>query len=266
MSKKVIVNGACGRMGQEVVKTICQDTEDKLVGVCDQKNIGKNIMTLLGLEEQELIIQSDLSQLIKESKVDVVIDFTTPRVVMENIETALSLGVHIIVGTTGITDVDLAKIKKLTKENQANAMIVPNFAIGAILMMRYAADAAKYLNEVEIIELHHEQKIDAPSGTALKTAELIKNNLLENKEKVKVDEIEKLTGARGGDKDGIKIHSVRLQGLVAHQEVIFGAEGQSLKIRHDSYNRKSFMPGVRLALNKINEINGLVYGLEKLLD
>ncbi|MFW5992099.1 MAG: 4-hydroxy-tetrahydrodipicolinate reductase, partial [Halanaerobiaceae bacterium] len=143
-----------------------------------------------------------------------------------------------------------------------------NFALGAILMMKYAADAAKYLNDVEIIELHHDQKVDAPSGTAIKTAELIKNQLNQNQQKQEdnVEEIEKIPGARGGEESGINIHSIRLPGLVAHQEVIFGTEGQTLKIRHDSYNRKSFMPGVKIALDKIDKIQGLVYGLEKLLD
>ena len=131
-------------------------------------------------------------------------------------------------------------------------------------MMRFAAEAAKYIYDVEIIEVHHDQKLDSPSGTAIKTAELIKQNRKEMRV-IEQEEIEKITGARGADAEGIKIHSVRLPGLVAHQEVIFGAEGQSLSIRHDSYNRKSFMPGVKLALDKIDQISGLVYGLEHLL-
>ena len=247
MLKKIVVNGACGRMGREVVKTVVNETDDLLVGVCDNNNIG------------------DLLETIKETKPDVIIDFTTPSVVMENIRIGLRNGVNMIVGTTGITDVDLKSIEKMTEENNVNALIVPNFAVGAILMMRFAAEAAKYLDSVEIIELHHDQKVDAPSGTAVKTADLINKNRKKYNDK-KVQEIEKLTGARGADADGIKIHSVRLPGLVAHQEVIFGAQGQSLLIKHDSYNRKSFMPGVRLALQKINNISGLVYGLEKLLD
>lgn len=265
MAKKIVVNGACGRMGREVVKTVVKESDDILVGVCDHSNIGQNIMEILALDHEPMLIKKDLYEIIKETHPDVIIDFTTPSVVMENIRTGLENSVSMIVGTTGITDVDLKSIEEMCEENRVNALIVPNFAIGAILMMRFAAEAAKYLNDVEIIELHHDQKVDSPSGTAIKTADLINKNRKVVKEK-NIDEIEKILGARGADADGIKIHSVRLPGLVAHQEVIFGAEGQSLLIKHDSYNRKSFMPGVRLALKKINEISGLVYGLEKLLD
>ncbi|HHU93209.1 MAG TPA: 4-hydroxy-tetrahydrodipicolinate reductase [Halanaerobiaceae bacterium] len=264
MKKRVLVNGACGRMGQEVVKTIVLERDDLLVGVCDQVNIGRNLMDLLGLEAEELIIKGDLRQLIEETRPDVIIDFTTPTVVMDNIRIGLASGVDMIVGTTGITEVDLESIDKLARENKANILIAPNFALGAVLMMRFAAEAAKYIYDVEIIELHHDQKLDSPSGTAIKTAELIKQNRKEMRV-IEQEEIEKITGARGADAEGIKIHSVRLPGLVAHQEVIFGAEGQSLSIRHDSYNRKSFMPGVKLALDKIDQISGLVYGLEHLL-
>ncbi|MFW6034873.1 MAG: 4-hydroxy-tetrahydrodipicolinate reductase [Halothermotrichaceae bacterium] len=265
MEKRILVNGACGRMGQEVVKTVVNDTKDLLVGACDHVNIGEDIKNLLSLDGEEVIVQKDLQQAIDASEPDVIIDFTTPRIVMDNIKTGLKNGIHMIVGTTGITDVDLKNIDKLAEENNVNCLIVPNFAVGAVLMMRFAAEAAKYLNDVEIIELHHDQKLDAPSGTAIKTAELINENRCQD-DSNKVDEIEKLEGARGGDSGGINIHSVRLPGMVAHQEVIFGAEGQSLKIRHDSYNRKSFMPGVRLALDNIYKIEGLVYGLEKVMD
>ncbi|MFW6306484.1 MAG: 4-hydroxy-tetrahydrodipicolinate reductase [Bacillota bacterium] len=265
MSKRVIVNGALGRMGQEVVKTVTTETEDIIVGVCDRENIGQDIMDLLSLEGEEVIINNNLEETIKNTNPDVVIDFTTPSVVMENINIGLSNGINMIVGTTGITDVDLKLIKKLTEENNVNALIVPNFAVGAILMMRFAQEAAKYMDDVEIIELHHDQKVDSPSGTAIKTAELIKENRRKNCKK-QLEEIEKIPGARGADADGIKIHSVRLPGLVAHQEVIFGAEGQSLLLKHDSYNRKSFMPGVRLALDNILKIDGLVYGLENILN
>lgn len=265
MKKRIIVNGACGRMGQEVVKTIVLEREDILVGVCDRINVGKNIMELLALDAEKLIIKDDLEGLIKETRPEVIIDFTTPTVVMENIRIGLSNGVNMIVGTTGITEVDLEIIEKMARENKANILIAPNFALGAVLMMRFAAEAARYFPAVEIIELHHDQKLDSPSGTAIKTAELINKNRKEDRGSEK-EEIEKLSGARGADAEGVKIHSVRLPGLVAHQEVIFGGEGQTLLIRHDSYNRKSFMPGVKLALDRITDISGLVYGLEHLLD
>ncbi|MFP4660930.1 MAG: 4-hydroxy-tetrahydrodipicolinate reductase [Halanaerobiales bacterium] len=265
MGKRVVVNGACGRMGQEVVRTVVNETDCELVGVCDYSNVGKDIMKILAIDHEPLLIKKDLQLAVRETSPDVLVDFTTPSVVMDNIKTGLQNSVNMIVGTTGITDVDLKTIEEMTDKYQVNALIVPNFAIGAILMMRFAAEAARYLNSVEIIELHHDQKVDSPSGTAIKTAELINENRNEKKSGF-VQEIEKIEGARGADADGIHIHSVRLPGMVAHQEVIFGAEGQTLLIKHDSYNRKSFMPGVRLALNKIEEISGLVYGLENLLD
>ncbi len=265
MNKRVLVNGALGRMGKEVVRKVVNDSNYLLVGACDLKNKGEDILKLLDLKGPEVIIQDDLLTGIRTTKPDVIIDFTTPGIVMDNIETGLSQGVDMIVGTTGITEVDLKEIDKLAADNKTNILIVPNFAIGAVLMMRFAVEAARYLSDVEIVELHHDQKIDAPSGTAMKTAELIASQRDEYREGNRIDEIEKLPGSRGGDKDGIRIHSLRLPGLVAHQEVIFGAEGQSLKIRHDSYNRSSFMPGVKVALEKIDKLNGLVYGLEKVL-
>ncbi|NLJ83707.1 MAG: 4-hydroxy-tetrahydrodipicolinate reductase [Halanaerobiaceae bacterium] len=265
MKKKVIVNGACGRMGQEVVKTIVLEREEILVGVCDRVNAGKNIMDLLALDAEELIINDDLEKLIRETGPDVIIDFTIPTVIMENIRIGLTNGVNMIVGTTGITEVDLENIEKMARDNKANILIAPNFALGAVLMMQFAAEAAKYFSNVEIIELHHDQKVDSPSGTAIKTAELL-NQKRDTMRDSELEEIEKISGARGADAEGVKIHSVRLPGLVAHQEVIFGGEGQTLLIRHDSYNRKSFMPGVKLALDKIDQISGLVYGLEHLLD
>jgi len=265
MKKRILVNGACGRMGQEVVKIVVNELDDLLVAACDQVNTGRDIRDILSLDGPEIIIGDNLADMIRESSPDVIIDFTTPRVVMENIETGLTNGINMIVGTTGITEIDLEKIKMLTQKNKVNALIVPNFAVGAILMMKFAQEAAQYLDNVEIIELHHDNKLDAPSGTALKTADLI-NDTRNTAKTDNADAIEKVSGARGGEYKGIKIHSVRLLGLVAHQEVIFGAEGQSLCIRHDSYNRRSFMPGVKLALEKIDSIDRLVYGLEKILD
>ncbi len=264
---RVLISGACGRMGQEVVKTIVNDTDHLPVGAFDRINSDHDILKELGLEGEECLVFDDLEKAIKKVKPDVIVDFTSPEVVMDNIEIGLHNRVHMIVGTTGITEVDMEKIEKWAEEYQRNILVVPNFAIGAVLLMKFAARAARFLDQVEIIELHHDQKIDAPSGTALKTADLINENIRKQSSgSKKVDEIEKLAGVRGGVKNGINIHSVRLPGLVAHQEVIFGGEGQSLTLRHDSYDRKSFMPGVRLALEKIATIDGFVYGLEKIMD
>ncbi|MFW6279184.1 MAG: 4-hydroxy-tetrahydrodipicolinate reductase [Bacillota bacterium] len=266
MGKDVLISGACGKMGREVVKTVVEDTESTAVAAFDKQKVGTDIVSELGLEGPECLVYDDLSKAIEETNPEVIIDFTSPEIVVQNIKTGLSNGVHMIVGTTGITEVDMKKIKNWSQEYGKNALIVPNFALGAVLLMEFAARAGEYFNDVEIIELHHDQKLDAPSGTSLKTAEVINERKERKESSKKEDHIEKLSGVRGGNKDGINIHSVRLPGLVAHQEVIFGGEGQSLKIRHDSYDRKSFMPGVRLALDKIDSIRGVVYGLEKILD
>ena len=151
-----------------------------------------------------------------------------------------------------------------SEDNEKNIIIAPNFAIGAVLMMEFSKKAAKYMDDVEIIELHHDQKIDSPSGTSIRTAELINENFTKNADDKK-NYIESLSGARGAQKNGVNIHSIRLKGLVAHQEVIFGAEGQSLSIKHDSYDRSSFMPGVAMAIDKIDQVSNLVYGLENIL-
>jgi len=264
MTKRIVVTGANGRMGQEVVRTIAKNDDLELVGAVDIINIGDDINSLLGLEASVVEINDDLAQTLDSKPVDVVVDFTNPQIVMDNIKVAIEKEVDIVVGATGITEVDLVKIKEWNHKSASKVVIVPNFAIGAILMMQFAKKAAKFMNNVEIIELHHDKKLDAPSGTAIKTAELINQNL-SNKEK-KVDEIEKIKGARGGEKEGVNIHSVRLPGLVAHQEVLFGGVGQTLSIRHDSINRESFMPGVELAIRSLDEIEGVVYGLENLIE
>ena len=262
--KRIVVSGALGKMGQEVVKLVDRREDFKLVGAVDVDKVGENIKDVLGLEQANAEISGDLSQTLQQIDVDTVVDFTTPQVIMDNIRVVCEAGVDMVVGTTGITETDLNEIEKLTSKNNNKAIVAPNFAIGAILMMEFSKKAAKFLDDVEIIEQHHDGKLDAPSGTAIKTAELIQENL--SGEEKEQEEIEKLAGARGAEKDGINIHSVRLPGLVAHQEVLFGGEGQTLKLRHDSINRRSFMPGVALAINKLDEINGVVYGLENLIE
>ncbi|KAF0135128.1 MAG: dihydrodipicolinate reductase [Candidatus Saganbacteria bacterium] len=222
---KVIVNGAKGKMGQETVKAVEKESDLKLAAKLD---VGDN-----------------LAEAIKKHQAQVVIDFTHPESVISNIRTILTSGAHAVIGTTGISKDDLMEIGKLCEKNKVNCLIAPNFAIGAVLMMQYAKDAAKHMRHAEIIEMHHPQKVDRPSGTALKTAEMMKESL--------------------GEGADVPIHSVRLPGLVAHQEVIFGGLGQTLTIRHDTINRESFMPGVILAVKKVAHLKGLVYGLENIL-
>jgi len=216
---KVIVNGAKGKMGQEVVKAVQKEAELELVAETD--------------------LGDDLSKTILEKGAEVVVDFTEPKTVMDSIRAILGYGAHGVIGTTGITEDNLKEIRELCKDNKVNCIIAPNFAVGAVLMMRFAREAVKYMPQAEIIELHHEKKVDKPSGTAIQTAQLM-----------------------GKD---VPIHSVRLPGLVAHQAVIFGGLGQTLTIRHDSISRESFMPGVIMAVKKVKDIKGLVYGLENLL-
>lgn len=261
---KVIVSGACGRMGRAVLSAVYQDKELELVGAVDLKG-GNDIGELIDVGKIGITVGSNLQDVITAVKPDVLVDFTRPDVVFGNACIALKNGVRPVIGTTGLSDESRAEIERLAKENKTAAFIAPNFAIGAVLMMKMAQEAAKYMPHVEIIELHHDQKLDAPSGTALQTANMIKE-VRESMQQGHPDEVEKVTGARGANVDGIHIHSVRLPGYVAHQEVIFGGLGQTLTIRHDSIDRNSFMPGVVLACKKVGLINGLVIGLENFLD
>ena len=262
---KVIVCGAYGKMGREVLKAIHNDTQLTLVGAVDVKSDLMDIGDLIGVGKTGIIVGNDLQTVINETKPQVMVDFTRPEVVMNNIRIALKNRVCPIIGTTGLSDKDREEISDSCIQTKVNALIAPNFSIGAILMMNLAQDAAKYFPHVEIIELHHDQKLDAPSGTALHTAELIAKNR-GYLEQGHPDEVEKLPGARGANFSGIRIHSVRLPGYVAHQEVIFGGLGQTLTIRHDSISRESFMPGVILACKHVLTANGLIYGLEEILN
>lgn len=206
-----------------------------------------------------------IAKQMEEMQPDVLVDFTTPHSVYKNMELCLAHGVRPVIGTTGLTPEQLQEMTDRYKEAGLGAIIAPNFAIGAILCMKFSAMAAKYMPHVEIIELHHDRKLDAPSGTALKTAEMIAAVRQELKQG-HPEEVETIPGARGAEYEGFRIHSVRLPGMVAHQEVLFGATGQTLSIRHDSINRESFMPGVNLAIKAVMSMYGLIYGLEHLID
>ncbi|MCG7597207.1 4-hydroxy-tetrahydrodipicolinate reductase [Mycobacterium sp. PSTR-4-N] len=207
----------------------------------------------------------DLSSLV-DTDTEVVIDFTHPSVVMDNLKFLIDNGIHAVVGTTGFTDERLDRVRAwLDGKPDVSVLIAPNFAIGAVLSMYFAQQAAKYFESVEVIELHHPHKADAPSGTAARTAKLIaeaRKGMPPNPDATSTG----LDGARGADVDGIPVHSIRLAGLVAHQEVLFGTEGETLTIRHDSIDRTSFVPGVLLAVRKIRDRPGLTVGLEPLLD
>jgi 4-hydroxy-tetrahydrodipicolinate reductase len=256
---RVVVVGAAGKMGIETCRAIENDSDLELVGAVD-KNFSNNKLSNLFDIKNNLIVKEDLGETLKTTGAEVMVDFTHPSSVMNNIKTAIKLNIHAVIGTTGFNSENIEEIKLFQEGSGANIFIAPNFAIGAVLMMKLSEIAAKYFPNVEIIELHHNQKADAPSGTAIKTAEMIKALPTELNEK------ETIKGVRGGEYKNIHIHSIRLPGLVAHQEVIFGGQGQVLRIRHDSIDRTSFMPGVIMAVKAVKDRSGLTYGLEYLLE
>ncbi|AHF07504.1 4-hydroxy-tetrahydrodipicolinate reductase [Desulfitobacterium metallireducens] len=263
---RVYVAGAGGKMGQEVVRTILKQEDMQLVGASDTRQAGVDVGYAIGTARIGLDMSGPLdADLLRTSQADILVDFTNPQSVLKNAKLAISEGVVPVIGTTGLDETDTAEIRDLVDSEKSGVFIAPNFAIGAILMMRFAQESAKYFPNVEIIELHHDQKLDAPSGTALKTVEWI-SEVRKPMVQGNPNEYEKIQGARGGDVDGIHIHSVRLPGLIAHQEVLFGGLGQALTIRHDAYSRETYMPGVMLAIRKSLGLTSLVIGLENFLE
>ncbi len=262
---KVAVAGAGGRMGREVVKMVLNDPELRLVAAIGRSSEGMDAGRMVGLDACGVTVQNDLEQAILTGSPDVLVDFTTPQSVVYNTKTAIQHKVRPIVGTTGLTPGDIEELDKLCREQGIGGLIAPNFSIGAILMMKFAAEAAKYFPHLEIIEYHGDQKLDAPSGTSVKTAEWISKNRRELRQG-NPNEEETIEGSRGGYYNGFRIHSVRLPGIFAQQEVIFGAFGQTLKIRHDSYDRAGYMPGVNVAIKKVMNVTGIVYGFEHFMD
>jgi 4-hydroxy-tetrahydrodipicolinate reductase len=262
---KVLVTGALGRMGREVCKGVWKTDDLQLVGAVDVRGEDQDIAELIGVAETGILVRNNLEEELRQKEPDVLVDFTTPKAVAGNVKTALLHKVRPVVGTTGIDNEELKEITEVAARLKIGGVIAPNFALGAILMIKFAVQAARYFPHVEVIELHHDQKLDAPSGTALNTAQA----LLEAREDFQpelVTEVEKLPGARGGRfGGGIRLHSIRLPGLVAHQEVIFGGLGQTLTIRHDSISRESFIPGVLLAIRRVAGLEKIVYGLENLI-
>lgn len=260
---RVCVSGACGKMGSEVVRAIAKSEGVVLAAAVDFSHNGETIGDIAGTADR-IPVRGSLKEVLDEGGIDVVVDFTNHRSIYENSKTVLEAGVPIVIGTTGFTKEQVEEMKGLCERKKVGALWATNFAIGAILMMEFAGKAAKYFNNVEIIEYHHDNKLDAPSGTSLTTAGIIKE-IRKHKKQGHPEEKELIEGARGAEYDGFRIHSVRLPGFVAHQEVIFGDLGQVLTIRHDSMNRESFMPGVILACREIVKREGFIEGLDKLL-
>ena len=259
---KLGVVGANGKMGSQVVNLAINNKDFELVCAIDKFGAGKQLTN-------GVIVEENLEESLVKRKPDVVVDFTQPSVIYENIKTYLKLGVKSVIGTTGLTKEQVENIEKMSNEAKVGVIIAPNFSIGAILMMKFAAEASKYFNNAEIIEYHHNQKKDAPSGTSIKTAQMMmKNN--DNFKLGNCPETETISGARGGNysedgKGNIQIHAIRMPGFVASQQVIFGADGQVLKIHHDTINRECYMSGVALAVNHVFNNNKFIYGLENIL-
>jgi 4-hydroxy-tetrahydrodipicolinate reductase len=262
---KIVVAGPRGRMGREAVQLVINTEGYHLAGVVDRKYDGMVVGQLEGFHNSDAPVYSDIERCFQDVEPDVLIDLTTPEVGMYHTKTALKYKVRPVVGTTGFTKEDLIELERLCNEQETGCIIAPNFAVGAVLMMKFSQMAAKYFSDVEIIELHHDKKLDAPSGTAVKTAEMIAE-VRKSKVQGHPDEKETIKGARGADYEGMHIHSIRLPGLIAHQQVMFGADGQTLTIRHDSYNRSSFMSGVKLAVDTVVKMDSFVYGLENIIE
>jgi len=258
----VLVVGAAGRMGREVVRAVLAEQDMTLVGAVDHNRIGEDAGAVAGAGPAGVAISASLPDALGESKPDVCVDFTLPESVLGNVRTAIRARVPCVVGATGLGEKDLQTLAALCDQHKTPALVAPNFAIGAVLMMQFAAQAARHFDAAEIIELHHEGKVDAPSGTALLTAQLMARA---TGSRFAGRQSSDGRASRGRAEGAIHIHSVRLPGLVAHQEVIFGGLGQTLTIRHDSISRESFMPGVLLAIRRVRSLRGLVVGLEKLL-
>lgn len=263
---RVLVRGAHGRMGREVVRAVTAEPDLKLVAAIDRVGVGEDAGRIAGVEPAGVAIRppEELAAAVEEHDPDVAVDFTKGPEALELFRAALPHRCSPVVGTTGMTPEALAEAEGLCRQYGTSALLAPNFAIGAVLMMKFAQEAARYMGDVEIIELHHERKMDAPSGTSARTAQLIAETRSADRA-ARPERLDEAAGARGTDVAGVPIHSVRLPGFVAHQEVIFGGLGQVLTIRHDSLDRTSFMPGVILAIRKIKGAEGLVVGLEKLM-
>ena len=268
----VVVNGAAGKMGQEVVKAVAQAADMDLLGAIDRnpEYQHQDAGELAGLDEPlEVPITDQLEPMLalaaQERQPGVMVDFTHPSTVYDNIRAAIAYGIRPVVGTTGLSPNQIQDLAEFADKASTGCLIIPNFSIGMVLLQQAAVQASQYFDHVEIIELHHNQKADAPSGTAIQTAQMLAE-IGKSYNLAMVEETEKLPGARGSlAGEGIRIHSIRLPGLIAHQEVIFGALGQVYTLRHDTSDRACYMPGVLLAIRKVLQLKSLVYGLEKIL-
>ena len=257
---KVVVNGALGKVGQVLVNAMSSGTEVQLVGAADVKATRDSLP--LPDESGEIPLSKDLEAILDSCKPDVVVDFTIAGAVMSSAKSVAKHGVNMVIGTTGLSADDRSELAKLAEENKVGIVMAPNFSLGAVLLMYLSKLTSKYMDYAEIIELHHDQKVDAPSGTALLTA----REMAAARDKPFSRPATGDFKSRGEEVEGINVHAVRLPGLMAHQEVIFGGPGQTLSIRHDTINRECYIPGVMIAIKEVVKRQGLTYGLDALLD
>jgi 4-hydroxy-tetrahydrodipicolinate reductase len=264
---RVCVFGAAGRMGSEVCRAVSDEPGLELAAAVDPRAAGDDIGAVAGIDGLSLGVAGGTAEL-EGSRIDVAVDFTRAAAAMENLRWCSSQGVHSVVGTTGFSDQDKAELGRLFSAGP-NCVVAPNFAVGAVLLERLAEIAAPYADSAEIVEFHHDAKLDAPSGTSLQLGSAIASGRARRGRAPFAPDgtkVEAVPGARGGSgPGGVRIHSVRLRGLVAHHEVVFGAQGQSLTLRHDSYDRTSFMPGVLLAVRAVPDRPGLTFGLGEIM-
>lgn len=262
---EVCLIGAGGRMGLEIVRALNADSETQLQSAIGRSHAGEDVGELAGIAKNGIALSTDLGDALQSKRPDVALDVSVPAAVMNNARTALGAKVPLVIGATGLSEDDLAELDRLAKSAGVPVLVAPNFAIGAILMMRFATEAAKYFDNAEILEFHHPKKLDAPSGTAFKTALLMREARGEDFERVGGDDAN-APGARGGQIGGIALHSIRQPGFLAHQEVILGMAGQTLHIRHDAISRECYMPGVILAVKKVRDLPaGVHFGLEHVM-
>ena len=257
---RIVINGASGRMGQEVIRTLCREPDMQIAGAVDLQVAGDSLTLPDG---SAVPLSSNLENIIAGCQPHVLVDFTTAPAVMPAVRTAAEKGVNLVIGTTGLTADELSEIDRLAKTGKIGAVVAPNFALGAVIMIHLAKIAAKYFDYADITELHHHLKVDAPSGTALSTARAMAQARGEPFRQPSAQK--KPSDSRGELVEGINIHSVRLPGLMAHQEVLLGTAGQTLSIRHDTIGRECYMPGVILAVREVVKRQGLVFGLDTLL-
>lgn len=261
---QVAVVGAAGRMGREALRALSADPNFEISAAVVREALGRGLKDLVGGEVPEIVLEEFLDAALDRGATDVVLDLSRAPAALPTAREALKRRIPLVSGVTGISDGILAEIRALAESNATPVLIVPNFSIGAVLAMRFAEIAAKWMPDAEIIELHHELKVDAPSGTAMLTAQRI-GAARTLPTTVPPTTTLKAAGARGAVVAGVPVHSVRLPGLLAHQEILFGAPGEILTIRHDAADRTVYMPGVKLCLGRVRELSGLTVGMERLL-